>query len=102
VEIAIITDGINGSYANDRNGDIFQSGVCSQEKAVERTGAGDSFASGFLFAILNNYNIEDALKYGAVNAESVIRKIGSQEGLLTKNEIEEKITGYNNLKTAKI
>lgn len=102
VGTVIITDGINGSYANDKNNDIYQTGVCSTEKAVERTGAGDAYASGFLYACLSDYPVKDALRYGAINAESVIRKIGSQEGLLTKNEIEEKAKENQDLVAVKI
>lgn len=90
VKIAIITDGINGSYAIDKNGDMFQTGVLSKEKPIERTGAGDSYATGFLWAILNGRPIGEAMRYGAINADSVIKKVGAQDGLLNQEEIEQK------------
>lgn len=97
----VITDGINGSYAMDLNGDIFQIGVIGG-KPFERTGAGDSYASGFLYGYLNGNEISECMKYGTLNADSVIKKIGSQEGLLTKEAIEEKFKSYDNLKASKI
>ncbi|KKQ75100.1 MAG: hypothetical protein US96_C0017G0006 [Candidatus Woesebacteria bacterium GW2011_GWB1_38_5b] len=98
----VITDGINGSYAADKDDIIYQIGVCSIKKPVERTGAGDAYATGFLYGVLSNYPIADAMKYGAISSESVIREIGAQKGLLTKEEIEEKFESYDNLKAVKI
>lgn len=90
VKIAVVTDGINGSYAIDRTGEIYQIGVVSKEKPIERTGAGDSYATGFLYAVLNGHPVKEAMRYGALNADCVIKKIGAQEGLLNREEIEQK------------
>lgn len=90
VKIVVITDGINGSYAVDETRETFQIGVISKDKPKERTGAGDSYATGFIYAILNGYSVEEAMRYGALNADSVIKKVGAQEGLLNKGEIEQK------------
>ena len=90
VKIAVVTDGINGSYAIDSTGEIYQTGVVSKEKPVERTGAGDSYAAGFLYAVLNGHSVKEAMRYGALNADSVIKKIGAQEGLLSREGIEQK------------
>lgn len=90
VKIVVITDGLNGSYAVDETRETFQIGVISKDKPKERTGAGDSYATGFIYAILNGYSVEEAMRYGALNADSVIKKVGAQEGLLNKGEIEQK------------
>ena len=100
-KIVVVTDGINGSYAMDLNGSLFQIGVIGG-KPVERTGAGDSFASGFLYGYLSGNEIGDSMKYGTLNADSVIRKIGSQEGLLTREEIEKKTKENSDLVAVKI
>ena len=91
-KVSVVTDGINGSYAIDKSGEVYKLGVVSQEKPRERTGAGDSYAAGFMYGILTGRSISDAMKYGAINAESVIREIGAQKGLLTKEEIEQLFT----------
>jgi sugar/nucleoside kinase (ribokinase family) len=90
-KVILLTDASNGSYSIDESGKIYQLGVVSQEKPVERTGAGDSYASGFLYAILSGKSVQDSMKYGAINAEAVIRQIGGQKGLLTGEEMEQKI-----------
>ena len=90
IKIAVVTDGINGSYAIGKTGEIYQIGVVSKEKPVERTGAGDSYATGFLFAVIEGHSVKEAMRYGALNADSVIKKVGAQDGLLNREEIEQK------------
>jgi sugar/nucleoside kinase (ribokinase family) len=91
VRIAVVTDGINGSYSIDKNGKIFHINPITKDKPIERTGAGDSYAAGFLYAVISGKRVEEAMKYGAVNADSVIKKVGAQDGLLTKEEMEQNI-----------
>lgn len=92
-ETVSITDGTQGSWAINPNGEIFSLGI-SPANIVERTGAGDAYSSGFLSAISSGLKIEEAMRWGAVNAASVIEKIGAQAGLLTQEEIEKKLKGW--------
>jgi sugar/nucleoside kinase (ribokinase family) len=61
---------------------------------VERTGAGDAYASGFLAAVVTGESIPNAMRYGSVNASSVIGKIGAQEGLLKKQEMKKLLENH--------
>lgn len=89
-ENVVITDGSKGAHMLTHKGEIlFQSPP--DTVSYERTGAGDSFASGFLGAILYGKDYETAMKWGSANATSVISKVGSQPGLLRKEEIEKQI-----------
>lgn len=84
-KISIITDGGNGSFVY--NGEkFFKAGVMPVD-AYERTGAGDSFGSGCLAALIKEKPLEEALMWGTVNAASVIGYAGSQKGLLTLEEM---------------
>ncbi|MBI2622217.1 carbohydrate kinase family protein [Candidatus Microgenomates bacterium] len=85
-----ITDGLNGSWAIAEDGNVFQAGV-RPANIVERTGAGDSYAAGFLSALFYELPIPVAMAWGAVNAGSVIEKVGAQTGLLTREEMEKKL-----------
>lgn len=96
-----ITDGANGSYGIDKEGQVFQMET-SGERPVERTGAGDSYATGFIYGYLNNKNIGECMEYGAINATSVIKKVGAQDGLLTKEEIEQRLKENGNLSAVRI
>jgi ribokinase len=56
---------------------------------VDRTGAGDAFASTFVVALATGKSIEEALRWAPINSMSVIQKVGAQAGLLKENELEE-------------
>lgn len=51
-------------------------------KIVERTGAGDAFASGFVAGQVAEKNIMESLKLGLSESESVIRYFGAKNKLL--------------------
>ncbi len=51
-------------------------------KVVERTGAGDAFASGFVAGLTVNWNIEKCLELGLKESESVITSRGAKNNLL--------------------
>jgi sugar/nucleoside kinase (ribokinase family) len=90
VKNVIITDGDNGSFAQDENNKSYHLGIVSAD-VVEKTGAGDAYTAGFLAAVQNGKSIEEAMHWGALDGASVIQKIGAEEGLLKKSELEEKL-----------
>ena len=84
---AVVTDGTKGSFLiDDQNNIFFQK--APEANVVERTGAGDAFASGFLSAVLSGKNYQTAMKWGSENAASVIGKVGATAGLLGIEEME--------------
>lgn len=83
----VITDGARGSYALNSDGKKYFLHTISPHP-VEPTGAGDSYASGFLAAIMSGESIPEAMRWGTINATSVIAKVGAQTGLLTREEIK--------------
>ncbi len=87
-KIVVITNGKYGSHALDASGNFGEQALVDGE-VVERTGAGDAYATGFLAAVIHGKNFQEAMKWGAHNASSVVGKVGAQMGLLTKAEIEE-------------
>lgn len=85
VKSVVITDGINGSY-------VYQQGKFAEkndikDKAVERTGAGDSYAAGFLAAYIKEMNLKSCIEWGTTNAASVVSRVGAQPGLLRREEM---------------
>lgn len=89
----VITDGENGSYALDNDNNFYHQDP-SPSNPVELTGAGDSYATGFLAATIHGLGIQDAMAWGSTNAASVVEQIGAQDGLLRKDEMEEKINAH--------
>ena len=88
-EIVVITDGPKGSYIFDGN-DYHYSDVWPAE-LVERTGAGDAYATAFVAALFYKKSIEEAMKWGTINSASVIGQIGPQDGLLTLKELKQQL-----------
>ncbi|OGH05153.1 MAG: hypothetical protein A2W22_05785 [Candidatus Levybacteria bacterium RBG_16_35_11] len=86
----VITDGKNGSFLYNKKEGFLKQGIVRQ-KIISKAGAGDAYASGFLSAIMFGKNFKEAIKWGTLNSASVIGKIGTQLGLLTKKEIEQKL-----------
>lgn len=80
VKTMVLTDGPAGAYASD--GQVVRHAVIFRGPVVERTGSGDAFGSGFLAAIIKGKNLAEAMLWGNGNSTSVVRFIGSREGLL--------------------
>ncbi len=86
-KIVVITDGRNGSYVFDGK-THYQMGIYTHAPVIERTGAGDSYAVGFISARMDGKDISEAMRRGNVNSTSVISKIGPQDGLLKKTQLK--------------
>ena len=89
-QVVVITDGNKGAYAYE--GKNFYYCPTFPAEVISTLGAGDAFASTFCAALYrHDKNIGKALMYGSVNSASVVSKFGATEGLLTFEEIEEKL-----------
>jgi len=89
-QVVVITDGNKGAYAYE--GKNFYYCPTFPSEVISTLGAGDSFASTFCAALYkNDKDIGSALMYGSVNSASVVSKFGATEGLLTFEEIEERL-----------
>ena len=63
-------------------GTLYRAGV-PDSPVVERTGAGDSFGSGFVSGyIKSDGNIEKAIQLATANASSVVTEFGATGGIL--------------------
>lgn len=87
-KIVVVTDGIKGAYAREANGTYWFMPVYPHTP-IERTGAGDAFASTFTSALLLGKSVEEALMWGPINSMSVVQKVGAQNGLLSREALEE-------------
>lgn len=85
----VVTDGVNGAWSFD--GEKFYHCEIFPAQAVEATGAGDAFASGFMGAAMHGLSTIEAMKWGMVNSASVVAKVGATTGLLFRKEIEKKL-----------
>ncbi|OGJ20309.1 hypothetical protein A3K73_06865 [Candidatus Pacearchaeota archaeon RBG_13_36_9] len=81
--IIVITDRDKKICAYDGTKKYFL--LPNKVKARERTGAGDAFASGFVAGQIVGMNIEESLKLGLKESESVIKYFGAKNNLLKIN-----------------
>ncbi len=91
----VITDGRDGVFAMDKDKKIYYLEIYPVE-VIERTGAGDAFATAFLAAEILNKDIKEAIRWGTLNSAAVIQKVGAQKGLMAKDKLIEKLTTLPN------
>jgi ribokinase len=89
-KLIVLTDGLNGSFALDKSQNFIK---CPIKKipVIEKTGAGDAFASGFMAAFFNGEKVESSMHWGTLNSAAVIGQTGAQTGLLKKAELEKEL-----------
>jgi fructokinase len=101
--IAIMTKGGEGAVVSD--GQYLYSAPSLREKgflAVDATGAGDAFGSGFVSGFIKKKEIVYAVQLGMANSASCLTKWGAKDGLLGPREkfslvkVSKKICGKNN------
>jgi len=79
--VVIVSDGPNGVCASDGK-TIIKAGMYEDVPVIDRTGAGDAFASGFLSKWSLGSSLRDAVIFGSANSTSVVSKIGAKAGIL--------------------
>jgi len=87
VKIAIVKVGEKGSFICS-NGEITKVGIV-QAQAIDTTGAGDSYAAGFLYGYCNDWSLEESGRLGALLAAKVVE----QKGVGMKDLDGEKLKG---------
>ncbi|MEX0933801.1 MAG: carbohydrate kinase family protein [Candidatus Paceibacterota bacterium] len=87
--ISIITDGPRGAYTYDGEEIWHMPMYPDPKEPLDRTGAGDSFASTFTAMLALGESVPEALRRAPINSMSVVQYIGAQEGLLSREVLEE-------------
>ena len=83
--VAVMTKGGEGVVASDGKY-LYRAEPYSDGIVVDTTGAGDSFASGFISDyIRHNGDIEKAIQLGMANSKACLLEVGAKNGLLDKN-----------------
>jgi len=84
--IIVITQGEKGVAVFE--GENFYEAQAYKVAIEDKTGAGDSFSSGFMAGLLRENNIEYAIRLGIINSAKNISQEGAKNGLLTKAELK--------------
>ena len=75
--LVIVTRGEKGAIAINGN-EVVESGIQSNLKIVDLTGAGDLFAAGFLHGYINKLSTKECLEKGTEMSSKIIQKIGAR------------------------
>lgn len=87
-KIIVITDGPKGAFMYDGSNTYNVPMYPDPKPPVERTGAGDAFASTFAAFYMAGMSPEECLLRAPINSMSVVQEIGAQKGLLTRDQLE--------------
>lgn len=85
----VLTDGGDGSYGYD--GENFCKLGIFKADLVEMTGSGDAFATATMAGLFHGLDLADAMRWGAANGASVVEKVGPQAGLLTSEQMKDRL-----------
>ncbi len=82
---------IGVSYVRDAKSKyIIETPSQSELASIDTTGAGDAFATGFLYGLLKGKNLEECGRLGDIVARFSITQIGARQGLPTINELSQR------------
>lgn len=102
-KLVSVTDGEKGAYLiSDTNGLYHIKPFTPPTEVVEKTGAGDAYASGFLGGYLHKMELSECMRWGAVNAAYSMKEVGAQAGLVTKKQMEQILSEYPDFRAEKI
>ncbi len=88
-DIAVVKVGSKGSMV--KQGETVTPIAPIKARAVDTTGAGDLYASGFLYGLANNLGFEKAGYVGSLLSGTVIEVVGAKFGEEKWNEIRDKV-----------
>lgn len=83
---AVVKNGKKGSYIS-HDGKIYEIPVYGTNRPVDTTGAGDTYAAGFLYGVQKGYSVEDSGKIASILAGEIINQIGAQFSVEKSNEL---------------
>lgn len=85
-KIVVIKHGGDGSIAYTRDGQSHRGGIF-KTKVLKTFGAGDSYASAFIYGLMQGLEIPQAMRLGGASASIVISKHSCSDAMPTRAEI---------------
>ncbi len=86
--VAVVKNGKKGSYISEK-GKMYEIPIYGSSKPVDTTGAGDTYAAGFLYGQEKGYSIEDSGKIASILAGEIISQTGAQFSRDKSTELKE-------------
>lgn len=83
--VAVVKNGKKGSFVSD-NGNIYSIPLYGTTSPVDTTGAGDTYASGFLYGVEKGFDMKTSAEIASYLAGEIISQMGAQ---FSKEKTEE-------------
>lgn len=87
VKTAVIKMGIDGCFIKSSSGEKYTIPTYRHIKAVDTTGAGDSFVAGFITGIVKGFNLEECGVFANATGTHCVMAIGASTGIKSFDEI---------------
>jgi sugar/nucleoside kinase (ribokinase family) len=94
VKTAVIKLGKDGCYIKDSGGEKYKIPTYTDIKPVDTTGAGDSFAAGFLTGITEGWSLYECGKFANAVGTHCIMSVGASTGIKSMEEIKAFMAKY--------
>jgi 5-dehydro-2-deoxygluconokinase len=85
-ELVVIKHGGAGSIAYTKDGNSHRSGIF-KTNVLKTFGAGDSYASAFMYGLMNGKDVSEAMKMGSASASIVIARHSCSDAMPTEAEL---------------
>lgn len=86
-EIVILTLGALGVIVATKKGSFYS--PANKVKAIDATGAGDSFIGAFIFGLIKGYSLQDTVKLATLVSSITVSKAGGSHSFPTLQELEQ-------------
>lgn len=86
-KLVVIKHGGAGSIAYTKDGSTHRSGIF-RTNVLKTFGAGDSYASAFIYGLMNGKDVPEAMKLGSASASIVISRHSCSDAMPTKEELQ--------------
>jgi sugar/nucleoside kinase (ribokinase family) len=87
-----ITLGRRGALVRSKDG-VFRVGAYAVE-SIDESGAGDAFAAGFITGLLENWSVEQTLRFASAAGASCTRALGCTDGVFRFEEALDFVAGH--------
>jgi sugar/nucleoside kinase (ribokinase family) len=98
VKTAVIKLGSKGCFIKNRKGEKYLIGAFNEIKVADTTGAGDSFAAGFVTGILKGWDLPMCGKFANAVGAHCVMEVGATSGIKELKEILQFIDSYEKRK----
>jgi sulfofructose kinase len=92
--IAVVTDGVNGSWICTKDGSSFHQPAFLFPKTVDTTGCGDSYHGTFLFGLLKGFAVQKTAALASAVAAMNSQQLGGRSGIPKFDEVTRYLAGH--------